>query len=298
MPDVSNPTRRVLDVLNFLAAHPTETFTLAEIARHLGQSTASAYRVLTTMSDAQFLSRNEQHKTYSLGMAPIAIGQAAIERHRGIEIARRELTQLSVELRVQCAATALVGDDHLILVKEGTPQSHEGLSRVGERRPVIPPLGICHVAWAGEQAIQSYLAKASAHMSKNMRAHLLAAFPLIRRRGYAMTANGPGMRKLRQATFLPIDQIRGEAYWASIFELVGRLSAKELQLADAGEAGADGISYIAAPVFSPAGTVSLQVLISGMPTNLSVKTVRHYAERLCAAAAIITSETHGKRPKD
>jgi len=168
MPDVSNPTRRVLDVLNFLAAHPTESFTLAEIARHLDHSTASALRVLTTMRDAQFLSRNDKHKTYSLGMAPIAIGQAAIEKHRGIEFARREMVKLAAELNVQCSVTSLVGDELLVLVKEGTPQSDEGFSRVGERRLVIPPFGICHYAWGGEPAMRSYIAKAADYMTAPM----------------------------------------------------------------------------------------------------------------------------------
>lgn len=159
MSEVSNPTERVIDVLNFLAAHPTETFTLAQLAKHLRLSNGSAHRVLTTMTRAQFLSRNEEHKTYSLGSALVAIGQAAVEKHRGIEVARRELSRLAVELNVQCSASAVVDGDLLVVVREGSPQSHLGLTRVGERRPFVPPWGICHVAWGSEEAIQTYFAK-------------------------------------------------------------------------------------------------------------------------------------------
>jgi DNA-binding IclR family transcriptional regulator len=298
VPEVSNPTGRVLDVLNFLAANPTETFTLAEIARHVGLSNGSAHRVLTTMAKARFLSRNEKHRTYSLGMALVAIGQAAVEKHRGIDIARREIARLSVELNVQCSANTVVDGELLVLVREGTPQSHLGLTRVGERRPLVPPLGLCHIAWGGEATIQSYLAKASGHLSEAMRAHLLAAFPLIRRRGYAIAANGPNTRHVRQATALPIGQDRDEAYWSSVFGLVGQLSAKELQLFELCDAEPDGISYLSAPVFSPDGAVSFQLVISGLPSDLSAKKIERYAERLCAAAALITSETHGRRPGD
>jgi DNA-binding IclR family transcriptional regulator len=298
VPETSNPTGRVIDVLKLLAAHPTETFSLAEIARHVGLTNGSAHRVLTTLASAQFLSRNEKHRTYSLGMATVAIGQAALEKHRGIEVARREIARLAVELNVQCSANAIVDEDVLVLVKEGTPQSHNGLTRVGERRPLVPPVGLCHVAWGGEAAIEAYVDKASAHLSENLRSHLLAAFPLIRRRGYAIAAYGPSAHNAREATVLPVNRVRDAAYWASVFELVGHLSPNEVQLFDLDDTGTDGISYISAPVFSPAGAVSLQLVISGLPSKLSAEQVELYAERLCATAALITSETHGRKPHD
>ena len=152
--DGSNPTNRVIDVVNFLAAHPTEAFTLTEIASHVGLSNGSAHRLLTTLANAKFLTRHETHRTYTLGVAMVAIGQAAVERHRGIEIARREIARLAIELNLQCSANAVVEGEILVLVKEGTPQNHLGLTRVGERRPLLPPLGMCHIAWGGEAAIR------------------------------------------------------------------------------------------------------------------------------------------------
>jgi DNA-binding IclR family transcriptional regulator len=287
-----------MDVLNFLAAHPTESFSLAEISRHLGLSNGSAHRILTTMASAQFLSRNEKRRTYSLGTAMVAIGQAAVEKNRGIEVARREVARLAVELNLQCSANAVVEGEILVLIKEGMPQSHRGLTRVGERRPLVPPWGLCHVAWGGDTAIDAYIEKAVPHLSEAMRKHLLAAFPLIRRRGYAIAANGPSMRHSREATVLPAGQIRDQAYWASVFEMVGHLTQDEMQLVELSDAGSAGISYIAAPVFSPAGTVSFQLVVTGLPSNLGTGEIERHAERLCATAASITGETHGRRPAD
>lgn len=96
---------------------------------------------------------------------------------------------------------------------------------------------------------------------------------------------------------LPIGQIRDDVYWSSVFELTGQLSAGELQLLNLVDAAADGISYISAPVFSPQGTVAFELVINGMPNYLSAKEIEHYAEKLCATAAIITSETRGRSPK-
>lgn len=297
MSDLSNPTNRVLDVINFLAAHPTETFTLAEIARQVGLSNGSAHRILTTMAEARFLSRDAKHKTYSLGIALVAVGEAAVAKHRGIEIARREVARLAVELNVLLSITAIADEDLLLIAKEGSPQSHKGLNRVGERQPMVPPVGLCHIAWSDEKAIRTYIAKASAYMSESMRAYLLEALPLIRQRGYSIAGYGPAMRKLRQTMILPIGEIRNDEYWSSVLELTGQLSANELQLLNLNDAVVDGVSYISAPVFSPEGTVSFELVITGMPTDLSAKEIGHYAEKLCATAAIITSETRGRVPK-
>lgn len=269
MPEPSNPTSRVVDVLNFLAAHPTEAFSLAELARHLGLSNGSAHRILTTLSSAHFLSRDAKRRTYSLGRAMVAIGQAAVETHRGIDVARRELARLAGDLNVQCSANAVVDDEILVLVKEGAAQSHRGLTRVGERRPLVPPLGLCHVAWGGEQAIAAYVAAAAPHLGDAAFARLHAAFPLIRQRGFAMAAHGPG---------------------------AGQLTPDELQLIAAADAGPGGVGTITAPVFSPTGEVSLQLVLSGLPSHLGAHEIARYAEKLCATAASITSETHGRKP--
>ena len=117
----------MLDVLNFLGAHPTESFTLAQIARHVGLSNGSAHRILTTMAESRFLSRNERHKTYSLGIALVALGRAALEKHRGIEIARQEIAQLALELNAQWSVTAIADGELLLVAKEGAPHSHDGV---------------------------------------------------------------------------------------------------------------------------------------------------------------------------
>lgn len=296
MPEPSNPTGRVIDVLNFLAAHPTETFSLAEIARHLRLSNGSAHRILTSLARAQFLSRNEKQRTYSLGMAVVAIGQAAVEKNRGIEVARREIARLATELNVQCSANAVVEDEILVLAKEGTPQSHRGLTRVGERRPLVPPLGLCHVAWGGDAAITAYVEKAAPHVSEAVSTRLTEAFPLIRQRGYAIAANGPGLHRSLQATVPAAGEIRDEAYWSALFAMMGQLTPDEVQLLTLGDVTANGISYITAPIFSPTGAVSLQLVISGLPSNLSLTEAERYAEKLCATAALITSETYGQTP--
>ncbi len=293
---VSGSSGRIIDVINFLAAHPTESFTLSELSDHLGLSNGSAHRVLSALTDARYLSRHPKHKTYSLGVALVAIGQAALEKHRGVDIARREMARLTDELKAQCIATACVDDELLFLAKEGAPQTHDGLSCVGERRPFLPPLGIGHIAWADTAMVTAYMAKAPATFGEEMRDYLRRVLPVIRQRGYVIAANGPALRALRLTTTLPLHQQRDESYWQRLHQLIGALSEREVQLVDLADAVTDGVSYISVPVFSPTGAVTMELALSGMPDGLSLGEIERHIERLRAAAAIVISETHGRMP--
>lgn len=294
--DSSGPNSRVIDVMNFLAAHPTESFTLSEIATRLGLSNGSAHRLLTTLAEARYLSRHPKHKTYSLGMALVAIGQAALAQHRDIDVARREMARVADELGVQCYATTVVHDELLFLACEGAPQSFDPPNRVGERRPFMPPLGMGHVAWAGREAQRDWLSRVPAALADSACDHLERALDVMRVRGYGIAGSGPALRALRQFTAQPIGAQGSQGFWAGMRQLLTDLTDNEIQLLDLPDVSADGVSYISAPVFAPAGSVALELTVSGLPPHLSPGEIERYVERLRAAAAIVTSETHGRMP--
>ena len=135
-------------------------------------------------------------------------------------------------------------------------------------------------------------------MSGESRRHLAEALALVRRRGYAMAANGPAMRALRKARILKSGQARDAGWRNAAVELSGRLSLPELQLGDPRDAGPEGVDFIAAPVFSPTGPVNLQLAITGLSANLDRRTLARFAERLCSVAATITSATYGHGPDE
>lgn len=294
--DNSGPNGRVVEVMNFLAAHPTESFTLSELAARLGLSIGSAHRLLTTLTEARYLSRHPRHKCYSLGMAMVAIGQAALVQHRDIEVAQREMARLASELRLQCHVCAVAHDELLFLASEGVSNGHEPLNRVGDRRPYIPPLGMVHAAWAEPDEQEDYIARAPAALNERVRVHLSRSLEVIRKRGYAMSGSGPAFRALRHFTAAPVGYQRDEAYWAGLRQLVADLSEREMQLLDFSEAGADGISFITAPVFSPAEKVSLELTLGGLPPELPPSEIERCVERLLAAAAVVTQQNHGHMP--
>lgn len=294
--DRSDPNHRPIDVLTFLAAHPTEAFTLTEIVRQLGLSKGSAHRVMTALADAGFVHRHPRHKTYSLGIALVAIGEAALQRHPGIGIAHREMARLVAELGVGCAATAIVNDEYLLLACEGPPHVYDGLTLVGERRLVVPAIGMGQIAWRDEDAIDEYLDRGAPYLTEAARKHLLACFPIIRRRGFSMAANGLGMRRLIETTRVLIGSERGAPPDLAALSAEEDISLDEYQLLSFDDARGKGVNHIAAPVFSSDGEIALEMLMSGLPVDLSEREFERHAARLLLAADIVTREIRGRKP--
>lgn len=298
MSDASS--QRIVRLINFFAAHPSESFTLSELVDQLSLSAGSAHRMLKSLTDARYLARHPKHKTYSLGLALVAIGQAALERHPAVNFARAEMAKLTAELDLQCVATALVGDELMSLAKTGDTPADQGIRHVGERRPFVPPLGLGHVAWSTPERIDAYLAKIasrSARRDAEMRAHMRKSLSAIRSRGYALAANGPAMKSVWQVIWEYATHFENERYWAQMHRLLGALSNDELQLLSLDQAGSLRLAYLSAPVFSPAGEVLLSISLSGFTRKLDARAVTRLAERVCAAAANVTNASHGRMPR-
>ena len=57
-------------------------------------------------------------------------------------------------------------------------------------------------------------------------------------------------------------------------------------------AASSNMGRSASAVFAPTGEASLQLVLSGLPRDLSARDIDLYAERLRATAAVITNAKH------
>ncbi|MDQ1374283.1 MAG: hypothetical protein QOJ09_1621, partial [Actinomycetota bacterium] len=85
---------RAIGVLDFLAAHPGEGFTLSELARRLDLNKATAHALLATLTDAGYLLRHPTRLTFQLGPALIALGASAQGQFEAADFAREEMRAL------------------------------------------------------------------------------------------------------------------------------------------------------------------------------------------------------------
>ena len=77
MARTSPPTGRVIEVLEFLAAHPTRRHSLADLVKHLDITKATCHVVLGTLAESGYVVRDPVLRTYGLGPALITLGAAA-----------------------------------------------------------------------------------------------------------------------------------------------------------------------------------------------------------------------------
>jgi DNA-binding IclR family transcriptional regulator len=270
MPRPALAATRALAILDYLGAHPTDEFTLSDLAGELDINVASAHAVLGVLTDEGYLVRNPRLRTYSLGPSVVALGSGALERHPAVDHARDEARRLSEELDLGVAVTALAGDDIMFLARVGEYRARELAVHVGQRIPLVPPVGAVFVAWLDPEP---WLARAAD------RAAMEAVLDDVRERGWAVALETDAHRARR----------------GSVEELMADLDASEyVGPLDTGRTY--DVVMIAAPVFGRHGDSLVSITLLGMEPGLSADQVAAYGARVRDAGLVATRRSGGRAP--
>jgi DNA-binding IclR family transcriptional regulator/rubrerythrin len=193
MPRASNPTGRVVAILDFLAARPERPYGLSELARSLGINKATCLTVLGGLVQAGYLLQDPEAKTYTLGPSSLALGNAALVRFPAVGPARAVMEALAEELGVVCTVMVRANNNLVVLTEAGTPGPLRAtVSRVGLRTPFIPPLGATFIAWATPTEFESWMARAQPALADSERTELRRVVATIRARGFHVTQLAAG----------------------------------------------------------------------------------------------------------
>ncbi|SEO83186.1 DNA-binding transcriptional regulator, IclR family [Trujillonella endophytica] len=271
---------RAVSVLTFLAAHSGEEFSLSELARRLELSKATCHAVLASLADAGFVLRHPGRSTYRLGPGLIALGRAAEESLGVVDVARDEMRALATRLNAACLATAVVGEEIVVVSTANAGAPLSVVVPVGQRLPLVPPFGTVFLAWAAPEAIDRWLRRLDSDASEEEVDRLRRAVADIRRRGY--------IAALQPAS--------GDAAAVGPDALAGTLATEDDALVRLGGAAPFRISYVVAPVFGPDATVALALTLVGLPEQLPATELSTYARELTTAAARVTEAIHGRVP--
>jgi DNA-binding IclR family transcriptional regulator len=257
MPRPALAATRALAVLDYLAAHPTDEFTLSDLAEALEVNVSSMHAVLAVLTEEGYVVRAPRRRTYSLGPSVVALGSGALERHPAIDHARDEARRLSEELDLGVAITAIAGDDIVFLARVGEHRAREVAVHVGQRIPLVPPLGAVFVAWLDDEP---WLARA------HDRAQMQALLDGVRARGWAVSLE------------------RG-----SVDDLVADLARpRSTRTYD--------VVMIAAPVFGPRGDALVAMTLLGLEPGLTAAQIASYGERVRDAGLVATRRSGGRAP--
>jgi DNA-binding IclR family transcriptional regulator len=252
---------RAVEILDFLADNPRDTFSLSELARRLDLNKASAHATLNALTDKGYLLRHPTRKDYRLGPRLIAVGEAARAQYPVVDFARDELRRLSEDVGTECVASAAVGDEMVIVDRAG-PVRPIGVSvAVGVRFPLVPPMGTVFMAWSSAREIDEWLERIGPEVTEAERDRYRHALAAVRERGYSAGRDG-----------------------------------EEYQLLELRSATEYRVTTIGAPVFGTEGEVALGVFIVGFRDAVTPEQVPEVAERLMKATDAITESIHGQSP--
>ena len=279
---------RSVAVLELLAHHPDERFTLSEVARRCRLNKATAHALLTVLAERGILLRHPDDKRYSLGPRLIAIGEAARRGYAAADFAPGVLAELAAATRLWARAWQATGD-HLVCVAQAAdlaPPEPQPPARL----PLVPPVGAAAMAWADPATAEAWLARAGS--TEAVRA-TLAALPSIRERGFAVTLGSSEWRALSNGRLQnprPDDPAVRRALMLTI-------ARQALLVVDPDDAPASPVAEVAAPVFGAAGDVALVLSVtSGPGDEVPAAGVSALGIRVRDAADGLTAAVCGRRP--
>lgn len=276
---------RAVAVLNHLAAAPRQRFTLSELARDLDLNKATAHALLATMVDVGYLVRHDDDKTYALGPALIAIGNAALESYPAATLVQEPMARLSRELDLEVVASTAIGGEIVILASAGTPRPLGINVQPGLRLPLVPPLGTVFVAWSGPREIDRWLNRLGPDASDDDLDRYRRALEVVRQRGYSVGLGGDEQQRM-------VESITAGGRAARQPSAPG----EEYALVELADDAPYTLNHIGAPVFGPDGRVALALFLIGFRGQIAADEVPRYAERLVEEATEVTAGLRGIIP--
>ena len=278
MTQLSAPVGRAVAVLNFLAGHPEQAFTLTEIAKTLRLSSATCHNLLAALADAGYAYRTAG-KTYVLGPALARVAQASLAPALIMQVARPEMRLLADEFDVVCSAYHLVGNE-VVVRERAAAVSHINWNAPYVRTvAVAAPLGREFVTGT-EREFDLWLDTADPPLDADYRDKLRAAQQFLRERGFTFA--------VRTIPLSDPDVARS---------LQNQAALTDYTLATIDAAEAYQLAYVAAPVFSLPGVVAFGLSLAGFIAPVKGDIVETMGLRLRAACDRIGSFIAGREPR-
>jgi len=292
---------RVVAILTLLAEHPTERMTLTRIADRLDQSKPTCLGVLVTLTEAGLLTRDDA-KTYGLGPTLLRIGTAAENGVAPLDLIRPHLERLHEVVEASCLLVGGVDDHVVVLDRRGPVAGDDTRDLVGERFPLVPPLGLVNNLWNPDAVLAEWAAREPLVAQAPAPGRLAAIAAGARSAGYVVERVpgtgeiGHGLVARLVSAHLPeqvLRQVLGHlpAVTFAEYEVPGDVREGTGAVSDQ----APVVSNVTAPIFDRRGR-QRWVLTVVLDRRLSARARRHVTAALTAASRAATDAIGGLDP--
>lgn len=271
---------RSSDILDFLASFPDEEFTLSEIMRATKINVASCHAVLAALMDCGYIIRCPIQRTFTLGPALIAIGQSALHSQPLVSRSKEAAEILARDLGIPVLLSTVIRDEILAIVSVPDAVGRFPGMRVGERKPLVAPIGAPFLAWSSEDAIDAWINRHTGLKDGNLAEGWRQSLAQIRKRGYQIILRSPDSPQMGTLMSQMAAGHRLPDYKDEVARLINSYDS-ELSQPEAIEPDQFyDILMISAPLFDQSGRAAFNLCLGGFPTKLSGKMITHHADNL------------------
>jgi DNA-binding IclR family transcriptional regulator len=277
--------RRVAAILNFIADHPGQSFTLTDLVRSLKLSRATCHALLTSLVEVGYLYRASD-KNYVLGPTLAAIGRVAAQHASPLQIAQPEIRKLADEFEAVSGIFSRERDE-LVARDRALSVLHVGWATpIGTRIKLRPTAAAVFMVASPPEEVETWLATYVPTPTGEQRKMMFEGMAFVRKHGYL--------------AILINDLSSGEAY-VDDGDLAARLS-NDAQLpvktlTDIRESQHYRAAAIVAPIFDARDQVAFAIDLSHFQQRLSGTDIKRIGSRLRESSERITSFMTGRPPR-
>lgn len=152
-----NSIDKAIDLLELLAEKPLG---LLELAERLNRPKSSLYRIITTLEDRGYITRDEENEKYCIGLKALELTKKLLENNTLNNLSRFEMQRLVEQTGESVNLGVLSGDEILyVAVLEGTHQL-KFTETVGSKAPLhATAIGKAIAAHLSEEKLSRLLEK-------------------------------------------------------------------------------------------------------------------------------------------
>lgn len=286
----SNPTVRVVTIIEHLARYPDRSFGASELARTLAMTKSTCLAILITLTQAGYLIQHPTRRDFRLGPAFVTASRAAQARFPDLEPAHDTIRRVAAQIGSPINVTTVIEDQIVILDVIGQTNLFGGVLRVGVRVPFNPPYGAVHVAWTDASQWDAWLRSANPPLTPDALRTMQRVVEGARRRGYIVTLDLPSGHELEPVQ----NKLRGSARVVDPTDhkrlAAARLNDVPYFLEEVKPRLRYQIGQIQAPVLSAPLREPLALSANWTGDTLTGAEVVEAAECLQSAAAVVATE--------
>ncbi|WP_028478445.1 helix-turn-helix domain-containing protein [Nocardia sp. CNY236] len=286
----SAPTARVVQILDFFVEHGGKRFGLSELARALELTKPTCLGILTELTAGGYLVRDPDTHVYGLGPALIAAGRVAQDSFAISALARAELEKLTARYRTTCTASAIVGEQIMVLESTGP-----GTVKVGAAYRFAPPVGLMYVLWDTDAAFDTWLATPPVVPLQQDEARLRQVVDECRTRGFLVEATTTASHRLYALLAGVADHDLPSELRELVGELVTSLGERVYLGSDLRPRKEHPVSLLAAPTYGGDGSQNM-VLTMYVGASITGAEIARRGAALVAAADAVTVSSGGHKP--